>query len=539
MRWIRHTLLRLRTGSASLRGRFVVHVLLLLCVLSCFTLLLITRFGILDSADGKLERTLNHQLESSFAAVETTMDRLAAHAVNLSEQMTVLLRRSLDESGLGFEELRNNPQALAALQSDAYPLVHNAMRSAPCSGAFYILDTTVNDASDRTSYNGLYLKVVNLFADSAIRNRVCLYRGAAVTARKNTIGLHSMWDNETSAGSFPEIDALLHCSVKSLPQTYLLTSVYRLPDTWERARFLCVPILDDVGKTVGVCGFEISDLFFKLANRTNNEEQGRLVCVLLSRNGTRYVGQISGSRSGYVPPVREAFSLETESRFAVIRSGDLSFYGKVRPVTIGVSSHLLAIMLPEAEYRAVLREERMKAAAALGLVAAAALCACLWLSRRYVVPFIRGVEQLKADSATWRPSCVPEINELQSVLARRELERNRELHRLGREIEDVKGECEKAQTEASRLAYLRNREIDPDDFLRFEDGLSRLTRTERVIFDLYLKGKTTQEVLEAAGIRQNTLKFHNKNIYGKLGVSSRRQLLRYAALHRRQTVQGD
>jgi DNA-binding CsgD family transcriptional regulator len=26
-------------------------------------------------------------------------------------------------------------------------------------------------------------------------------------------------------------------------------------------------------------------------------------------------------------------------------------------------------------------------------------------------------------------------------------------------------------------------------------------------------------------IKENTLKFHNKNIYGKLGVSSRKQLL--------------
>ena len=31
-------------------------------------------------------------------------------------------------------------------------------------------------------------------------------------------------------------------------------------------------------------------------------------------------------------------------------------------------------------------------------------------------------------------------------------------------------------------------------------------------------------------ITENTLKYHNRNIYSKLGVTSRKELLRYAAL---------
>ena len=38
------------------------------------------------------------------------------------------------------------------------------------------------------------------------------------------------------------------------------------------------------------------------------------------------------------------------------------------------------------------------------------------------------------------------------------------------------------------------------------------------------------EILAILGVTENTLKFHNKNIYNKLGVSSRKQLLRYATL---------
>ena len=59
-------------------------------------------------------------------------------------------------------------------------------------------------------------------------------------------------------------------------------------------------------------------------------------------------------------------------------------------------------------------------------------------------------------------------------------------------------------------------------------GHSQLTPTERLIFDRYIMGKTTKEIMADLNIKENTLKFHNKNIYCKLGVSSRKQLIEIA-----------
>ena len=58
----------------------------------------------------------------------------------------------------------------------------------------------------------------------------------------------------------------------------------------------------------------------------------------------------------------------------------------------------------------------------------------------------------------------------------------------------------------------------------FRQGITSLTQTEKLIYDLYLEGKSTKEVLEEMHIKENTLKYHNKNIYGKLGVGSRKEL---------------
>ncbi|MBQ8536430.1 MAG: helix-turn-helix domain-containing protein [Clostridia bacterium] len=59
--------------------------------------------------------------------------------------------------------------------------------------------------------------------------------------------------------------------------------------------------------------------------------------------------------------------------------------------------------------------------------------------------------------------------------------------------------------------------------------LPTLTATERTVYDLYCSGKSSKEILALLHIKENTLKFHNKNIYSKLGVSSRKQLLLIAS----------
>ena len=59
---------------------------------------------------------------------------------------------------------------------------------------------------------------------------------------------------------------------------------------------------------------------------------------------------------------------------------------------------------------------------------------------------------------------------------------------------------------------------------QFSSGLLNLTPTERMIYDFYIEGKTTKEIMAELNIKENTLKFHNKNLYGKLGVSSRKEL---------------
>jgi DNA-binding CsgD family transcriptional regulator len=67
--------------------------------------------------------------------------------------------------------------------------------------------------------------------------------------------------------------------------------------------------------------------------------------------------------------------------------------------------------------------------------------------------------------------------------------------------------------------------FDENQIQYFLNGVDNLTPTERKIYDAYILRATTKEIRESMNITENTLKFHNKNIYSKLGVSSRKELM--------------
>lgn len=55
--------------------------------------------------------------------------------------------------------------------------------------------------------------------------------------------------------------------------------------------------------------------------------------------------------------------------------------------------------------------------------------------------------------------------------------------------------------------------------------LYTLTPTESHIYKLYIEGKKTKDVMAELNITENTLKFHNRNLYSKLGVATRKELV--------------
>ena len=67
--------------------------------------------------------------------------------------------------------------------------------------------------------------------------------------------------------------------------------------------------------------------------------------------------------------------------------------------------------------------------------------------------------------------------------------------------------------------------ISPEHIEAFMLGLRTLTPTEREIYEAYIARVTTKEIMANMNIKESTLKYHSRNIYGKLGVATRKELL--------------
>ncbi len=542
---IKSSLEAAQTQGVSMRRRLMIYLFTIMLFFALLIAMLLLLFGAIDPIGYEIERALDNQLENSANTIERQSNDQAAYALAFSQQITAAVKDELADAGITFDQLRNTSDALESMQDKLFEIVNNNMLLTPCSGAFCFLNTTVNDTLPDKSYSGLYLKFANLYAENTIHTDVCLFRGFSTVAREKNMNLHSTWQLETQEGVFPEIDRLMSCQSGNLSESYLLTSVYKLPDTWERVRFLCIPILDSHGITIGVCGFEISSLYFSLSYKTLGSEQSHIFCALLTEETDHYTGQIAGNQSGYFPLAENTFSLENKAALTTFHSGDTEFIGKIRELKIGTTDHTVAVMLPAAEYQALVQTVRLKIAVFLFIASFAILVSVFWGSKKYVVPILKDLERIKTDTdRTQGGSHVLEIEDLFAFLAEQDRKHEATLSALNQErlkaqgrqeqlqneLEQTNSDLGSAQAEIARLAYSRKQEIDPYDFQYFLEGISQLTPAERKVFDLYLEGKNTKEIITILGVTENTLKFHNKNIYNKLGVSSRKQLLRYAAL---------
>jgi len=523
-------LIKVQGQSSSLRRRFLIYMSSLLCTFLFLSLILLNIFGVLNPSRSFLRKALNYQLDTSVTHMLTHTDELAAYATKFSMQMKELLDATLLRNHITFDELKNNAAILSELQAASYNTIYNNMQIVPCSGAFYFLNSTVNDQLPNTYYNGVYLKFMNIHAENTIYNRVSLFRGVSTIAREHDIKLHSTWRYELQKETFSELDRLLESSDKPSSHEFYLSTVYKLPDSWENVLLLYVPITDDNGTVLGVCGFEISNLYFGYCYQTTDSEWDYLIFALLTETEDGYSAQIARNNSGYTPPVNGIFQIKEGDSLSVLTCQESEFVGKTQELHIGNTLHIAVAMLPREQYQQNIRQGQLVISLILFLLILLASLSCWWLSKRYVTPILKSFEQIKSQDAAPIQSNIIEIDDLFRYLEEKDKTQEAQIQQLNQQNQNVLQEYEKVQLQIDHLADERKQEIDPDSYQIFLNSIHTLTPKEHEIFNYYLEGKSAKEILAIANITENTLKYHNKNIYSKFGISSRKQLLQYAAI---------
>ncbi|MEE1057599.1 MAG: LuxR C-terminal-related transcriptional regulator [Acutalibacteraceae bacterium] len=486
---------------------------------------------------------MDTQLVSYSDNIERDYDRIAAHAISFAEQLESGIQKYLTKQNYSFEELKNNPEALFSLQNELYNTVYLNMQLAPSSGAFYILDSTVNSQLPESLYNGIYLKYINLNSENTVNNSITLYRGSYSTGKNNGLTFHSGWQNEMKTDFFD------CCESEFTKNThYILSSTVEIPDTWERARYVYVPLRDMRENIIGVCGYEVNDLYFQLSEKFAESKFSTLVGALLESSPTGYSGQFNSNRY-------KSFDISTYEKdgFTVFSFDGETCIGRTRTLKLGKDEFIVALMITETEFEDYIRRGQLKVAGVILFVVVFAFAYCLSISKKYVSPILKKIEQIKANEAFDTKLNIHEIDNLITFLAEKDAESEEHLreletakkkaeeeaHRTREAYEKALEEYKLAQSEIHQLSNKRKKEIVLEDFEFFLCNLKTLTPTEYRVYELYVDGKSSSEIATIMGFKENTLKYHNKNIYSKLGISSRKQLLRFATLKQHNDKKGN
>ena len=103
---------------------------------------------------------------------------------------------------------------------------------------------------------------------------------------------------------------------------------------------------------------------------------------------------------------------------------------------------------------------------------------------------------------------------------------NQRLRQIVQQVETAQHyTVEDSAAEAMLETPLADKVVTPEHVDYFVAGLSQLTPTERAVYEAHVARVTTNEILANLNIKETTLKYHNRNLYGKLGVSGRKELL--------------
>lgn len=581
-------------NKRSMRGRFIIYLLSLVLLAGSAMLILLNVIGIVQPPSHDIDRFLEYELNTRTNDIKRQMNALAAHNIDLSQQLQNDIDRVMLEQGIynNYDALNNNPEALTAIQQATYQTLAAKMQQAPASGALYLINASVNTNLLEPTYNGLFLKFTNIYSENTLFNETCMFRGNPQVARNNNISLYSTWQLELNVHAYPQADKLLHAKKNNISQQYILTDVAHLKESWEQSRLFLMPINSNNGRIIGICGFEISSVYFQQRTKQANYKGSPLITAILDKKAdNEYQGQLSNPASF----VNSTIKTSSDGEHELFTAGQERFIGFTAPLTVGASEHRVAVMLPADSYYHLQGQAKIRLLIMLGIILLLSLLSAGYFSKRYVDPLVADLQQLQQNPDAPPQANVLELNQffeflqshseqqaeklrqlqsennqvqkqyglaamrLQEAQEKQKQTANQYIHleeqlaALQNEIQQVR--LQMKQTQQEKLQAQQEREqaqqqfnfaqaalekaiekklesVDPDSYQMFIDNLATLTPKEEDIFNLYVQGCSTKDIISRLGITENTLKYHNKNIYGKLGVKTRKELLQYIELMR-------
>ena len=509
-----------QAGSKGLpmRLRLFTFLFLFLSAIMLGVLVVLFASGVFQGDLSENKALLQKELDHFSGGIDKEFGSIAVHTYNLAEELSVSLGRSLQRQGSSAQPLQDQPELLKQLLAEALSPLKGALERSDASGVFLLLDATVNPAlpGADTSRACLYLKNMepNIVNNTGANLRFVL--GPISIARENGIAILPQWQMELDTGKLPYFREVMDTADDSpLPSSrlYRWSETITLPGSSERRMLCAAPIRGAGGVVIGVCGFEVSEMLFKLAHGPIGAEYQYLSTSLSPIAGDSL--RLSGGLYAGVPPNvtgknTDMRILQESGTFHSYEQSDGSAYAGLHKMVslypadsaFRAEKWAATLMLPAPVLDALISAQNQRLAMSLFLLMTVDLALAVFLSRRYIRPVAAALDQIRNPRAAVKTK-IPEIDDLIAFLA----------------AQDAAG----AKTKAAAVPVAV--EEHSALYREFIHNIALLSKAERRVFDLYIEGYSAQEIADILTVSINTVKTHNRRIYIKLNVTSYKELM--------------
>jgi len=498
------------TQGVKMQHKLLLYLISMLLAVFSALLVVLSIAGVFSRTGIELRQEMASYHQSTVAEVEEQINILTAQGIAMSEQASDILERNIYAEPVSV--LNDDAQRLLQLEKELYPIMNTVLRTSPCNGVWMILDATINTRTENadTSRAGLYLRFANLNAKNAVHQDVTLYRGIADIARENQMELHNRWRMEYDISRITGYEEMMAGISGKLVEKAVWTERERLTDTWEQVMYLMLPVYGRNSMPLGCCGIELSGLYMGLSYPVWESQYGDMVTVLAPmEEGKVYITDAITGELGSTHLKNTEILTVDEGRLFYSYQGNneryLGIHTKLDMKLIGGRDMYLITLIPENHYETAALRERYGWILGSLLFLVCMMAGAVVLSGRFVNPISKSLSVIQENGELEDSfSGISEIDTLISFMM----------------VNNRHGEDS----------------LPPDIAELFDDFVEKageLTGAEKNILAYYAEGKDVMEVAELAFISIHTVRKHNMNIYRKLGVSSREELVLYLDLFRR------
>ncbi len=510
-----------RGQSVSMRKRLFLYMMLLIVMAVAILVTGLVFSGVISMDDERIHDAMSIRLNIEEQAIKNEVDAITVQGISLAENLGRESEHLFTEDGVSKKDLNNNLEELYKLQNSFYGYMNTAVQVSEASGVYAVIDATANTKvkGAAKSRSGVYLRVSNIDLSEKANKELNLYRGIADIGREKGLRMNNQWQLEFDMDrydfSIPEE------KIKNVATNYKYTKKNRLVNMWEEVILLSVPFAGTDGTVYGLCGLELSEALFTLWHPAFKSDYGPFVTVLAPYDGKKLrleEGLVGGTKDTFLTD-KEDFEVSESGKFTKLSSSYGDYIGIMKETDIfgdyvseehasdtDVTGWMLCVLTPENNYNSYMRRLRMKWMVILLVVIVVCFVLSIILSRRYVNPVISGMEALMGDGEGGKTG-YSEIDQLIEFM--------------------------KSQNEDEKIIEEKLPENVAILFDRFAENIKKLSPAEWIVMDLYIKGHEIAEVPDLAFISMATVRKHNRNIYEKLEVASRDELMLYIDLFRR------